>query len=123
MLPREFEDRGLELGLLLREFLFFLSLRVEVLLELREALGSSLRPGLQFFQLELRIVQLELVRLQNIFELHDLVPKSVEGLRRTVPLKDEGLRLLLGLVHPRGQGEDLLLSLEDSRVRFRGGIV
>src|SRR3989304_1412856 len=74
VLAGEVEDRGLELPLLPGQLGLLLPLRVEVRLEPREALRGGLRAGPELLELELRVVELELVRLQDVLQLDDPVP-------------------------------------------------
>src|SRR3990170_6080166 len=66
VLSRELDNRVLELSTLTLKFRLFLTLCVKLLLELREGFRARLRAGPEFLQLELGVVELELVRLQDL---------------------------------------------------------
>src|SRR5438876_9280964 len=66
VVPRQAEDRRLDLRLLLRELRFLRALLVKLRLELLEALAGFLGGRTKLLQLPLRILELDLVRFAGV---------------------------------------------------------
>ena len=123
ILPRQAEERGLEVRLLLREPALLHPPAVEILLEFLEALPRFLRGRVEFFELPFGVVVLDRVLLAGFLEQPDLGLDTGHRLLRAVAFEDQALELLLDLVDLVVQGDDLFLDVEDLRVALRRDLV
>ena len=113
------QDRGLQLGLLLGEPGLLRPPAMEVLLEFLEALARFLRGRVQFLELPVRVLMLDLVLFPGFLEQGDLGLEAGHRLLGPVSLQDEALDLLLDLVDLVVQRDDLLLDVQHLRVALR----